>query len=145
TAMPSPWSGPGQTWLRRAEEQGWEVVQSLFAFANPAGPTTRDAYETMRDRILDDLRAAGPGDAAPMFLHGAMIAEGYDDCEGGIVSRIRAIVGPGVRIGLGLDLHAHIAQVLVEAADIIVFYKTYPHVDHSERADEVFALMARTL
>ncbi len=145
SALPSPWSGPGQTWLRRAEEKGWEVVQSLFAFANPAGRTTRAAYETMRDRILDDLRAAGPVDAVMMFLHGAMIAEGYDDCEGDIVSRIRAIVGPEVRIGLELDLHAHIDHVLLEAADIIVFYKTYPHIDHNERADEVFALMERTL
>jgi microcystin degradation protein MlrC len=144
-AEPSPWSGPGQTWLRRGQAEGWEVVQSLFAFANPAGPTTREAYETMRDRILNDLRAAGPVDAVLMFLHGAMVADGYDDCEADTVARIREIVGSGVRIGLELDLHAHIDEVLVEATDIIVFYKTYPHIDHNERADEVFELVKRAL
>lgn len=145
SATPSPWSGPGQTWLGRAQAEGWEVVQSLFAFANPAGPTTRTAYETMRDRILTDLEKAGPVDAVLMFLHGAMIADGYDDCEADLVTRIRAIVGQSVRIGLELDLHAHIDQVLVDAADLIVFYKTYPHIDHNERAHEVFDLMKRTL
>ncbi|KKC38826.1 hypothetical protein WH87_08020 [Devosia epidermidihirudinis] len=145
SAAPSPWSGPGQTWLRRAEQEGWEVIQSLFAFASPAGPTTRVAYETMRDRILADLRAAGPVDCVLMFLHGAMIADGYDDCEGDMVSRIREVVGPSARIGLELDLHAHIDNVLLDAADVIVFYKTYPHIDHNERADEVFDLVRRTL
>lgn len=145
SATPSPWSGPGQTWLNRADAEGWEVVQSLFAFANPAGPTTRSAYQTMRDRILSDLRATEPVDAVLMFLHGAMVADGYDDCEADLVTRIREIVGPGVRIGLELDLHAHIDQALIDAADLIVFYKTYPHIDHNERAHEVFDLMQRTL
>ncbi|MBF0679821.1 MAG: M81 family metallopeptidase [Devosia sp.] len=145
SADPSPWSGPTQSWLKRGEAEGWEVVQSLFAFASPAGPTTRPAYETMRDRILGDLRAAGPVDAVLLYLHGAMVADGYDDCEGDLVSRVREIVGPNVRIGLELDLHAHIDHVLIEAADFIVFYKTYPHIDHNERAEEVFDLMKRTL
>ncbi|ODT70844.1 MAG: hypothetical protein ABS75_10490 [Pelagibacterium sp. SCN 63-23] len=145
SAEPSPWSGPCQIWLQRAAEQGWEVVQSLFAFANPAGPTTRAAYEGMRDRILGNLEAAGPVDAVLMYLHGAMVADGYDDCEGDIVSRIRAVVGPDVRVGLELDLHAHIDATLTENADFIVFYKTYPHIDHNERAHEVFNLMQRTL
>ena len=73
-----------------------------------------------------------------MFLHGAMIAEGYDDCEADFVTRMRALVGPGVKIGLELDLHAHIDNTLVDAADIIVFYKAYPHIDYTERADDLF-------
>ena len=145
SAAPSPWSGPGQTWLKRGRAEGWEVIESLFAFADPAGPTTRDAYESMRDRILADLAAAGPVDAVLMFLHGAMVAEGYDDCEADLVTRMRAQVGSGVRIGLELDLHAHIDETLVEAADVIVFYKTYPHIDYNERAHEVFDLIKATL
>src|SRR5690606_11075432 len=108
-------------------------------------PTVRAAYETMRDRILADLAKAGPVDAVLMFLHGAMVADGYDDCEADFVSRMRAQVGPKVRIGLELDLHAHIDQRLLDAADIIVFYKAYPHIDYSERAEDLFTLMRRTL
>jgi microcystin degradation protein MlrC len=124
---------------------GWEVLESLHAFAEPAGVTTRSAYESMRDRILSDLAQAGPVDAVLMFLHGAMVADGYDDCEADLVTRMRAQVGPQVRIGIELDLHAHIDHVLVDAADIIVFYKAYPHIDYTARADDLFNLMARTL
>src|SRR5690606_32262035 len=141
----SPWARPAQTWLNRAEALGWEVVQSLFAFAEPAGPTVRSAHEAMRDRILADLAAAGPLDAVLMFLHGAMVADGYDDCEADFVTRMRQQVGPGVRIGLELDLHAHLDHRLVDVTDLIVFYKAYPHIDYAERADELFTLMQRTL
>jgi len=141
----SPWAKPAQTWLHRAEALGWEVVQSLFAFAEPAGPTVRSAYETMRDRILADLAAAGPVDGVLMFLHGAMVADGYDDCEADFVSRMRQQVGPKVRIGVELDLHAHLDHRLVDVADLIVFYKAYPHIDYAERADDLFTLMQRTL
>jgi len=145
SAPATPWTLPGQRWLERSRAAGWEVVESLYAFAEPAGPTVQSAYEDMRDRILADLAAAGPVDAVLMFLHGAMIAEGYDDCEADFITRMRAQVGPGVRIGLELDLHAHIDETLVEASDIIVFYKAYPHIDYAERADDLFDLMQRTL
>lgn len=141
----TPWSTPARQWLKHATARGWEVVESLHAFAEPAGPTTRDAYETMRDRILGDLERAGPVDAVLMFLHGAMVAVGYDDCEADLVMRMRAQAGPGVRIGIELDLHAHIDERLTDAADLIVLYKAYPHIDYAERADDLFALMERTL
>jgi microcystin degradation protein MlrC len=141
----TPWAAPAKHWLKRAREAGWEVVESLHAFAEPAGRTTRSAYEFMRDRILSDLAAAGEVDAVLMFLHGAMVADGYDDCEADFVTRARAVVGRGTRIGIELDLHAHIDDALVDASDIIVFYKAYPHIDYTERADDLFELMARTL
>src|SRR5688500_17613549 len=59
SAASTPWAAPAKHWLKRAHEAGWEVVESLHAFAEPAGRTTRSAYESMRDRILADLAAAG--------------------------------------------------------------------------------------
>jgi microcystin degradation protein MlrC len=145
SAPPSPWVLPAQRWHTHATALGWEIVESLYAFAEPAGPTVRTAYEQMRDRILADLAAAGPVDAVLMFLHGAMVATGYDDCELDFVTRMRAQVGPDVRIGLELDLHAHIDDGLLAVSDLIVFYKAYPHIDYAERADDLFTLMQRTL
>lgn len=145
SAAPSPWAMPAKRWLARAEALGWDVVQSLFAFAEPAGPTVRSAYEQMRDRILSDLAAAGPVDAVLMFLHGAMVADGYDDCEADFVTRMRQQAGPDVRIGVELDLHAHLDHRLLDVTDLIVFYKAYPHIDYAERADDLFTLMQRTL
>ncbi|SFZ86051.1 Microcystin degradation protein MlrC, contains DUF1485 domain [Devosia enhydra] len=144
-AVPSHWNAPARTWLARARALGWDVVEGLHTFAEPAGITTRATYEYLRDRILGELAAAGPVDAVLLFLHGAMVAEGYDDCEGDFVTRVRQLVGPDVTIGLELDLHAHIDHVLVETADIIVFYKAYPHNDQAARADDVFTLVERTL
>ncbi len=145
TLPASPWSAPAQIWLKRGKELGWEVVQSLFAFANPAGPTVKADYEAMRDRILSDLAAAGKVDAVLLYLHGAMVAFGYDDCEGDLVAHIRKQVGDRTKIGIELDLHGHVDNTIVDASDLIVIYKTYPHIDHAERAEDLFDLMVRTL
>lgn len=141
----SPWSGPAKIWCDRAVALGWEVVEGLHAYAQPAGPLSRLFYEEARDNILNDLRAAGPVDAVLFYLHGAMVAQGYDDCEGDLVARARGIVGADTKIGIELDLHAHLGQKLVNAADLIVMFKTYPHIDHNDRAHDLFDLIQRTL
>ncbi|MGO4837763.1 M81 family metallopeptidase, partial [Rhizobiaceae sp. 2RAB30] len=69
----------------RGVQLGWTVKEGLVAFAQPAGKTTRNAYETLRDELLADLRAAGPVDMVVLGLHGAMVADGYDDCEGDLL------------------------------------------------------------
>ena len=49
----------------------------------------RHVYEELRDTLLADLRAALPVDVVLLFMHGAMVAEGYDDCEGDMLARVR--------------------------------------------------------
>lgn len=134
--------GPFNAFRSRCRERGWEYIFSLYAFAQPAGTTVRAAYESLRDELLAALQAAMPVDIALLPLHGAMVAEGYDDCETDIVQRARAIVGPEAKIGVELDLHCDLTSALVEAADVIVIYKEYPHTDINERAEELFAIIA---
>jgi microcystin degradation protein MlrC len=129
-------------WRRRAEARGWSVVESLCTFAEPGGRIVRPAYEALRDELLDDLRRAMPVDAVILALHGAMAAEGYDDCEGDILGRIRAVVGERVPIGAELDLHCHLTEAMVRNATVLVAYKEYPHVDIAERAEDLFTLVA---
>ena len=74
-------AAPLDVWHRLAEAKGWRVVESLCAFAMPAGKTVKAVYEAFRDEILADLKAAMPVDAVLLSLHGAMVAEGYDDAE----------------------------------------------------------------
>ena len=69
-------------WRRLGEADGHQVVESLCTFAQPAGTTLRHIYEELRDTLLADLRAAMPVDVVLLFMHGAMVAHGYDDCEG---------------------------------------------------------------
>jgi microcystin degradation protein MlrC len=135
---PSLFSAPLHVWRAAAEAEGNEVVESLAAFAQPAGRTTRAVYEALRDEVLDDLRAAGPVGLVLLNMHGAMVAEGYDDCEGDLLGRVREIVGPDVIVGAELDLHCHITPAMVENADVIVTFKEYPHIDFRERAQDLF-------
>jgi microcystin degradation protein MlrC len=132
-------------WRERARALGWEVVEGLAAFAQPAGDTTRATFEALRDEILADLRAAMPVDAVMLNLHGAMIADGHPDAEGELLARVRALVGPSVPIAVELDLHCHLTALKVASADVAVIFKEYPHVDIVERAAEVFELLRATL
>jgi len=73
-------------------------------------------------------------------LHGAMVADGYDDCEGDILARMRAMVGAGVVVGAELDPHIHLSPLMVDSADVMVLFKEYPHTDILERAEDLLDL-----
>lgn len=134
--------GPFNIFRRRCQERGWDYIFSLYAFAQPAGTTVRSVYESLRDELLTALEAALPVDIVLLPLHGAMVAEGYDDCETDIVTRVRQIVGPDAKIGVELDLHCDLTQTLIDMTDAVVIFKEYPHVDINDRAEELFSIIA---
>lgn len=133
-----------ETWGRQARERGDEYVFSLMAWADPAGPTVQAAYEALREELLADLRAALPVDVVLLMLHGAMVAQGYEDCEEDLIRRVRALVGPQAVIGVELDLHCHLSETKIAAADLLITYKEYPHTDIASRAHELFELAVAT-
>jgi microcystin degradation protein MlrC len=135
-------AAPLVVFRRLARERGDVVIEGLSAFAEPAGPTTRATYEALRDELLADLRAAVPVDMVLLSLHGAMLADGYDDCEGDLLTRVRAVVGPAAAIGAELDPHCHLSDAMVEHATALICFKHYPHTDFAERAAELYALVA---
>ena len=135
-------AGPVATWQRLAAARGWEFIFSLYAFAQPAGRTVRHVYESLRDEMLNALAAALPVDIVLLPLHGAMVAEGYDDCETDMLQRVRALVGPDARIGVELDLHCDVTEEMCALADAIVLFKEYPHTDIVDRAVDLFHLIA---
>lgn len=130
-------------WRRMADAAGIEVVESITATAQPAGLTVRAVFEDLRAMILEDLRAAMPVDIVLLTMHGAMVADGYDDCEGDVLAHVRAIVGPDVVVGVELDLHCHLSPTIIDAADLVVLYKEYPHTDIADRARDLFGLALR--
>jgi microcystin degradation protein MlrC len=137
-------AGPLWAARQRAADLGWTVVEGMVAFAQPGGVTTRHAWETLRDELLADLRAALPVQIVLLGLHGAMVAEGCDDCEGELLREVRAIVGPGVVVGAELDPHHHLSPAMRQHADLLVSFKEYPHTDVLERAHELLDLCAAT-
>src|SRR5215470_19825861 len=130
---------------RRAAAEGFTLVEGSCFAASPAGTTNRADYEFMRDEILAQLQAALPLDGVLFGLHGAMVAHGYDDVEGDVLERARAIVGPKCVIGVELDPHCHMTQKRVRLADVIVCYKEFPHTDVVDRAEDLLAIVLKTL
>lgn len=127
-------------WRDEAARDGHDFTESLFAVAEPSGPTVQSVYEAMRDEILADIRHKGPFDVVLLLLHGAMVATECDDCEADLVARVRAIVGPDAAIGVELDPHCHLSQALLDVADAVILMKEYPHTDFLPRAEELYRL-----
>lgn len=137
---PTLCSAPIWVARRRAKAEGFTLIEGTAAWSEPSGTLARADYETIRDQILSELEQAMPVDAVLLGLHGAMVAHGYDDCEGDIVERVRMIVGAKTPIGVELDPHNHMTVKRVENADIIICFKEFPHIDFVERAEELVTL-----
>ncbi|HEX7442187.1 MAG TPA: M81 family metallopeptidase [Caldimonas sp.] len=135
-------AGPLWAARQRSKALGWDLVEGMVAAAQPSGTTTRVAYETLRDELLADLRTALPVDLVVLGLHGAMVADGYDDCEGDLLARVRQLVGPEVVVGAELDPHNHLTPAMLANADLLIAFKEYPHTDILDRAYELVDLCA---
>jgi microcystin degradation protein MlrC len=144
-ATPTLCTAPIPVGRRVCAQKGWDLVEGTAAWADPAGLVSQGAYEGLRDEILDQLRAALPVDAVVLGLHGAMVAQGYQDPEGDFLDHIRAIVGPDVLIAAELDPHSHLTKRRVAAADFFVVFKEFPHTDFVDRAEDLWHLVVETL
>jgi len=127
-------------WREQAQREGHTIIESVGAVAEPGGVTVRAVYEALREELLDDLRRALPVDVALLFLHGAMVAQGYDDCEGDILVRVRAVAGADCVVGAELDLHSHLTPAMLDHATLILAYDEYPHTDIVERGEDLYRL-----
>jgi microcystin degradation protein MlrC len=115
-----------------AEAKGWELVPTIACAASPCAHVTRDAYERIAKILVDGIKAAGPIDAVYLDLHGAMVTEHLDDGEGEILTRVRDVIGIELPLVVSLDLHANVTPQMVEHADALIAYRTYPHVDMAD-------------
>jgi microcystin degradation protein MlrC len=131
--------------LDGCDEAGAEPVPTLWAWANPSGTITADAYATLRGELLDRLAAALPVDAVALELHGAGVVEGIDDLEGDLGAAVRSLVGPDVPIVAALDLHGNITEAMAETFDALFGNQLYPHTDGRERGHEAVTAVPRIL
>lgn len=125
--------------------EGWTLIEGSASWADPAGLVARSTYEELRDEVLDQLRAALPVDGVVLGLHGAMVAQGYDDPEGDLLARVREIVGADVLVCAELDPHSHLTAKRAAAANFFVYFKEFPHTDFVDRARDLWAIAVRTL
>ena len=141
---PTLCSAPMVAARARAAKDGFTLIEGTCTWAEPAGLVSRSAHESLRDEILGQLKAALPVDIVLFGLHGAMVADGYDDCEGDLLAHARALVGPDVVIGAEYDLHCHLTPKRVAAANLTVLFKEFPHTDFLARAEDLVDLAIRT-
>ncbi|MDQ3227257.1 MAG: M81 family metallopeptidase [Chloroflexota bacterium] len=131
-----------------ASAQGFDLIPLLAVWATPSGMVTREAIAHLAGLLADGLRQAqrdGPIDGILLALHGAMVTEIDDDGEGYLLQTARDVVGPHMPVVATLDLHANISSRMVQLADVLIGYDTYPHVDMADRGEEAAAILARLM
>ncbi len=128
----------------RAMEKKAQLLPVLWAGATPAAHVTQDAFERIAGEIVSAAAQQKP-DAIYLDLHGAMYCQHLDDGEGELLARLRTAVGPRVPIVGSLDLHANVTARMLETADALTAYRTYPHVDMAETGDRAAFLLSRIL
>ncbi|GLQ21297.1 M81 family metallopeptidase [Algimonas porphyrae] len=127
------------------DELDIEFVPILVAGAESGGPLDHADYLELVAEIETGLRDNGPLDGVFLFAHGAGLTTELDDLDGDYFGRVRAVVGPDVPIVAELDLHANLSDAMVEHADLLVGYRTNPHVDVADRAKECIVSLCRLI
>ena len=127
--------------ISEAKASGIDLIPTVYAECMPGGRVTRHAFDTVRDEMLDGIRAALPVDGVLLVLHGAMAFEDADDAEGPLIESVRALVGDDVPIVSSLDLHTNLSDAMVTGADALVGYKEYPHTDMPETGARALRLL----
>jgi len=116
-----------------AESTGAELLPAVSTHATPGGLVTTEAFEHYVDEIVDVARVnADVIDGVVLACHGAMVPEGSDDGEGRLIQAVHDVVGPDVSIAVTLDFHGNVTEAMLDIADALVAYETYPHVDQGE-------------
>ena len=111
-----------------------DIRVAVNATANPSGPVDDDAYAHMSGAIVNAVARAiedGGCDAVLLDLHGAMVTRSFEDAEGELLRRVRALA-PRTPLAVALDLHGNVTAAMAGHADVVVGFKTYPHVDMHE-------------
>lgn len=126
------------------ERFGFEAVPSIMAWATPSGPVEDVVLDEVVRVILEDVRSERV-DGLLLALHGAMVTTSHLDADGEVLRRLRADLGPAFPIVATLDFHANVSALMADAADALIGYHTYPHVDQRACGERAAELIARTV
>jgi microcystin degradation protein MlrC len=122
----------------------WHIDHVVSAAAGPSGKVTTAAFDWIVDPIINAARA-NHYDGILLGLHGAMVTDFCEDGEGELLQRLRAVIGNTIPIAITLDLHANVSRKMCALANIIVSFKTYPHIDMRETGRHAGDILQRSL
>ncbi|WP_439598495.1 M81 family metallopeptidase [Falsiroseomonas sp.] len=123
----------------------WEPVPLILITAPPGGTMAPGIFPEFLEIIQAGLAAAGRIDGVYVASHGASRAAEEDDTDGAVLQLLRDLLGPDVPIVGTLDLHCNVSDRQVALADLLIAYRTNPHVDMRERAAEAADALRRIL
>ena len=113
------------------------------AAAGPGGPVEETDLQRVLRKIVEGLRAAD-ADGLYLSLHGALIGALTLRADRELIAAARRALG-AKPVAVSFDLHANLDPAIAELADIVVGYKTHPHVDMHETGWKALELLHRTL
>lgn len=113
------------------EEADGIALPSIHLSAASGGRVDDQVYQLLLDRIDHYLTEYASVDAICCDLHGATCTETHDDGCGDFLEYLRTKVG-NIPIAAAFDLHANITEKILQHADIVCGYQTYPHADFYE-------------
>lgn len=122
---------------------GVEAVPALYARAEPGGLVANAVFEELRQSLAASVTTTVAG--ACFYLHGAMRAVGEDYCDLEFLRVLRQRLGPDRPIAIAFDMHANLVPEVAELADIVVAFRTAPHIDEAETGALAAELLLRTL
>lgn len=123
---------------------GIEVVPTVAAAAVSGGPIAAADLDRLLSEITTRVRQSSDVDGAYVCLHGAMAGESEPDPEGRLLGEVREILGDRPIVA-SLDLHAVLTDRMIAAADVLVPFHTYPHVDQYETGRRAAENLVRLL
>lgn len=136
---------PGAAVRRLRELRDVELVALPVWEFGASGPLLDADFSTIVDDIATRLRDATPIDGVLVLGHGAARTVHDLDSDATFLSAIRDAVGPDVPIVVVLDFHANVSDAMCDVADVIVGYRTNPHVDIEDRSLEAAEHLHRLL
>lgn len=127
------------------EGDDFDLVPTLWTFAEPGGYVADDAFERISGMIIDAIQRAGHIDGIYLDLHGAMVTQSHEDGEAELLRRLRDIMGADLPIAVSLDLHGNLSPAFAARASSTAIYRTYPHVDMAETGARARKLLREEL
>lgn len=105
------------------------------ALPGGAGRLSLRAFEGLREAFVSRIARAEKLDACLLSIGGGMVVDHPDleDADGHLLTAIRDALPQGCRLGVALDMHANVTGRMLDAADVMLAYQTFPpHWDKHE-------------
>lgn len=129
-------------YVEGAQRYGLELYPTVVAEAAPKGIVTDEAFNTLMDEMIKQLKAAPKLDGLLVANHGAMVVESYPHGDAEVVRRLRQALGPALPIVVTHDFHANVSEEIIKHSTALLTYKENPHIDTWERGIQAAQIMA---